>query len=174
MLVKNNNTWPNIFMKVHLLVYHTSIKRSLMHGHGTHKYHKRRYTNLLPQYKSQSNKRHQHGWRMKDQLDVTCYFISLICRLQPAKRTPPNTNRNKSSNTQRTENKTTDVVIHQHSRKLLKMDILMSEKCWAHNKWNKIASDIKLVFLSSTIAMMHGPINIRLTHKLISWRIQRM
>ena len=49
----------------------------------------------------------------------------------------PNTNRNKSSNTQRTGNKTTDVVIHQHSRKLLKMDILMSETCWAHNKWNK-------------------------------------
>ena len=66
--------------------------------------------------------------------------------LQPAKRTPPNTNRNKSSNTQRTEKKTTDVVIHQHSRKLLKMDILMSETCWAHNKWIKIASDIKLVF----------------------------
>ena len=41
------------------------------------------------------------------------------------------------------------------------MDILMSETCWAHNKWNKIASDIKLVFRSSTIAMMHGPINIR-------------
>ena len=35
----------------------------------------------------------------------------------------------KSSNTQRTENKTTDVVIQQHSRKLLKMDILMSETC---------------------------------------------
>ena len=30
------------------------------------------------------------------------------------------------------------------------MDILMSETCWAH-KWNKIASDIKLVFYSSTI-----------------------
>ena len=29
----------------------------------------------------------------------------------------------------RTENKMTDVVIHQHSRKLLKMDILMSETC---------------------------------------------
>jgi len=54
------------------------------------------------------------------------------------------------------------VVIYQHSRKLLKMDILMSETCWAHNKWNKIARDIKLVFHSSTIAMMHGPINIRL------------
>ena len=71
--------------------------------------------------------------------------------LQPAKRTPPNISRNnKSSNTQRTENKTTDVVIHQQSRKLLTMDILMSETCWAHNKWNKIASDIKLVFHSST------------------------
>ena len=48
------------------------------------------------------------------------------------------------------QNKTTDVVIHHHSRKLLKMDILMSETCWARNKWNKIASDIKLVFHSST------------------------
>ena len=62
----------------------------------------------------------------KNQLDVTCYFISLlIC-------------------------------------KLLMMDILMSETCWAHKKWNKIASDIKLVFYTSTITMMHGPINIRL------------
>jgi len=35
----------------------------------------------------------------------------------------------KISNTQRTENKTTDVVILQHSRKLLMMDMLMSETC---------------------------------------------
>ena len=63
---------------------------------------------------------------------------------------------NQISNTQRTENKTTDVVIQQQSRKLLKMDILMSETCWAHKKWNKIASGIKLVFHSSTITMMHG------------------
>ena len=34
-----------------------------------------------------------------------------------------------SSNTQRTENKTTGVVIQQHSRKLLMMDILMYETC---------------------------------------------
>ena len=67
------------------------------------------------------------------------------------------------SNTQRTENKTTDVVIQQHSRKLLMMDILMSETCWVHKKWNKVASDITLVFYSSTITMMHGPINIRST-----------
>jgi len=42
------------------------------------------------------------------------------------------------------------VVIQQHSRKLLMMDILISETCWAHKKWNKIASDIKLDFYSST------------------------
>jgi len=48
-------------------------------------------------------------------------------RLKPAKRTPPKTSPTKSSNTQRTENKATNVVIHQHSRKLLKMDILMSK-----------------------------------------------
>ena len=65
-----------------------------------------------------------------------------------------------ATRTQRTENKTADVVIQQHSRKLLVMDILISETCWAHKKWNKIASDIKLVFYSSTITMMHGPINI--------------
>ena len=90
-------------------------------------------------------------------------LFHLLCAqhvLQPAKRTPPNIRRSKNSNTQRTENKTTDVVIHQQSRRLLKMDILMCETCWAHNKWNKIASDIKLVFHSSTITMMHGPINI--------------
>ena len=74
-----------------------------------------------------------------------------FCRLKPEKRTTPNTSRNKNSNTQGTENKTTDAIIHQRSRKLLKMDILMSETCWAHNKWNKIARDIKLVFHSSTI-----------------------
>ena len=77
------------------------------------------------------------------------------------------------SNTQRTENKTTDVVIQQHNRKLLVMDILISETCWAHKKWNKIASDIKLVFYFSNITMMHGPINIRFcegiaTHTLSS------
>ena len=66
------------------------------------------------------------------------------------------------SNTQWTENTTTDVVIQQQSRKLLMMDVLMSETCWAHKKWNKIASDMKLVFYYSTITMLQGPINIRL------------
>ena len=39
--------------------------------------------------------------------------------------------------------------------------VLMSETCWVHKKWNKIASDIKLVFYSSVITMMHGPMNVR-------------
>jgi len=54
------------------------------------------------------------------------------------------------SNTQQTKNKTTDVVTEQHSRKLLMKDILISETCWVHKKWNKTASDIKLVCYSST------------------------
>jgi len=57
------------------------------------------------------------------------------------------------SNTERTENKTTDVVIQQQRRKLLMMDILMSETCWARKKWNKIASGVKFVFYSSTKAI---------------------
>ena len=75
--------------------------------------------------------------------------------------TPTQPHRN--SNTHRTKNNTTNVVIQQNICKLLMMDILMSETCWAHKKWNKIASDIKLVFYSSTITIMHGPINIRLS-----------
>ena len=55
------------------------------------------------------------------------------------------------SNTHQTKKKTTNVVIQQHSCKLMMMDILMSETCWAYKKWNKIASDIKLVFYSSAI-----------------------
>ena len=68
----------------------------------------------------------------------------------------------RNSNTHQTKNNTTIVVIQQNSRKILMMDILMSETCWTHKKLNKIASDIKLVFYFSTITMMHSPINIRL------------
>ena len=48
------------------------------------------------------------------------------------------------------------------------MEILMSETCWAHKKWNKTASHIKLVFHSSTITMMHGPTNSKSFHILFS------
>jgi hypothetical protein len=49
----------------------------------------------------------------------------------------------------------------QHSRELLMMDIVMPETCSACKKYNKIISGIWLVFYSSVITMMHGPINIR-------------
>jgi len=48
------------------------------------------------------------------------------------------------------------VVIQQNSLKLLMMDILMSEICWAHKKWNKIARYIKLVFYFSGFSLQHG------------------
>ena len=35
------------------------------------------------------------------------------------------------------KNNTTNMVIQQNSRKLLMMDILISETCWANKKWNK-------------------------------------
>jgi len=76
------------------------------------------------------------------------------------------------SNTQRTENKTTDVVNQQHGRKLLMMDILMSETCWAHKKLNKLASDIKLVFHSSMKAffvMYEVNLNINHTKRTFLW-----
>ena len=53
--------------------------------------------------------------------------LALACKTNTTQNQP-----HQSSNTQRTENKTTDVVIQQHSRKLLMLDILMSETCWAH------------------------------------------
>jgi len=46
--------------------------------------------------------------------------------------TPTQPHRN--PNTHRTKNNTTNVVIQQNSRKLLMMDILMSETCSAHKK----------------------------------------
>ena len=95
-------------------------------------------------------------------LETWCgwFWVVFVLQASACKTGTTQTQPHQVSNTQRTKNKTTDVVIQQHSRKLLMMDILMSETCWAHNKWNKISSGIHLVFHSSTIAMMHGPINI--------------
>ena len=96
-------------------------------------------------------------------LEFRCGWVGVVSVLQAeasnTDTTPTQPHRN--SNTHRTKNNTTDMVIQQNSRKLLVMDILMSETCWAHKKWNKIANDIKLISYSSTITMMHGPINIR-------------
>jgi len=89
---------------------------------------------------------------------TTLVVLSQASSLRHGYHSPTQPHRN--SNIHRTKNNTTNVVIQQNNRKLLMMDILMSETCWAHKKWNKMASDIKLVFYSSTITTMHGPINI--------------
>ena len=78
-------------------------------------------------------------------LEFRCGWVGVVSVLQAeaynTDTTPTQPHRN--SNTHRTKNNTTNVVIQQNSRKLLMMDTLMSETCWAHKKWNKIANDIK-------------------------------
>ena len=56
--------------------------------------------------------------------------------------TPNQPHRN--SDTHRTKNNTTNVVFQQNSHKFLMMDILMSETCWAHKKWNNVTSEVVL------------------------------
>jgi len=105
---------------------------------------------------------HCDSWRIKDQLDVTCSFLfhfwcaqhvsdinisiisslRLFCWITTSCASACNTDTtptqpHRISNTHRTKNNTTNVVIQQNSRKLLVMDILMSLTCWAHKKWNK-------------------------------------
>jgi len=86
-------------------------------------------------------------------LELWCGWVGVVSVLQPATRIPLQPNHTETPNTHRTKNNTTNVVIQQNSRKLLMMDILMSATCWAHKKWNKIASDIKLVFYSSAYTL---------------------
>jgi len=80
-------------------------------------------------------------------LEFRCGWVGVVSVLQAEAVLQPATH----SNTHRTKNNTTNVVIQQNSRNLLMMDILMSETCWAHKKWNKIASGIKLVFYSLSV-----------------------
>jgi len=76
-------------------------------------------------------------------LEFRCGWFGVVSMLQAEAcnmdTTPNQPHRN--SNTHRTKNNTTNVVIQLNSHKLLMMDILMSETCWAHKKWNKIASE---------------------------------
>ena len=122
---------------------------------------------------------HCNSWGMKNQLDVTCYFISIImrstCFEQYIHLQEPATllmnyhiSRLVLSSLCVAVFAATDIWCFSCYR-LLKMDILMSKTCWAHNNWNKIKTDIKLVFHPSTIAMMHGPINIRYLMMFIRW-----
>ena len=53
------------------------------------------------------------------------------------------------------------MVVQQHSRKLLKMGILMPETCWVSKKKNKNSKWHLVGFLFFSYHKMHGPINIR-------------
>jgi len=95
------------------------------------------------------------GWRLKPatRIPLQPNHTESPTHIEP--RTACNTDTtptqpHRRSNTHWTKNNTTNMVIQQNSRKLLMMDILMSETCWADKKWNKIGSDIKLVFYSSS------------------------
>jgi len=86
-------------------------------------------------------------------LEFWCGWVVVVSVLQASACSTDTTTTqpHQNSNTHRTKNNTTNVVIQHNSRKLLMMDRLMSETFWAHKKWNKIASDIKLIFYSSAI-----------------------
>jgi len=102
-------------------------------------------------------------------LEIRCGWFWVVSMLQ-AETCNMDTTRNQPhqiSNTQRTENNKTNVVIQQHSRKLLMTDILMSETCRAHKKWNKIASDIKLVFYSSILVSYAVSTNNKISDSLL-------
>ena len=106
---------------------------------------------------------HLDSWVKRDQLDVTCFIITLfsaqhvsdinisiirslrlscwittfvvsVLQVEACNTDTTPTQPHWNSNTHRTKNNTTNVVIQQDSRKLLMMDILMSERCWALNK----------------------------------------
>ena len=104
-------------------------------------------------------------------LEIWCgwFWVVPVLQTEACNTGTTQTQPHQISNRQRNNNKTTDVVIQQHSRKLLIMDILVSEIFWVHKKWNKVASDIKLVFYSSIITMMHGPINIKCKSSFVTF-----
>ena len=75
---------------------------------------------------------------MKNKRQTWCHLLFCFTLASACNTDTTQTQSHQISNTQRTENKTTDVVIQQNSLKLLMMDILMSETCWVHKKWNQV------------------------------------
>jgi len=92
--------------------------------------------NTLPSYTSISNAAFEP--QLLNYLKFICWLKTEACNTDTTQTHP-----HQISNTQRTENKTSEVVIQQHGRKLLMMDVLMSKTYRVHKKGNKIASDIK-------------------------------
>jgi len=112
---------------------------SLQHG-----YHSNPTT---PKHQHTSNQKHttnviiQQNSRKLLMMDIlmseTCWVHtkwSFSFSLQHGYHSNPTTPKHQHTTNQK---HTTNVIIQQNSRKLLTMDILMSETCWAHKKWNK-------------------------------------
>ena len=65
--------------------------------------------------------------------------------------------------------KSANVVVQQHSRRLLKMGILMPETCWVFKKKNKHSKWHLVGFLYFSYHKMHGPINISYLELHSTW-----
>jgi len=112
-------------------------------------------------------------WIKVAQLDDTCFIMSIYCftalLVQPA--LEYHITNSQSRYITPTRLKSAHYSPHNNapsSRKLLKMDVLTSETCWAVN-WHNKPSVIKLVYLYSDIKMMHGPIRIRNKQSIDIW-----
>ena len=69
-------------------------------------------------------------------LEIWCGWVWVVSVLQASacNTDTTQTQPHQISNTQQTKNKTTNVAIQQHSRKLLMMDIVMFETCRVYKK----------------------------------------
>ena len=76
---------------------------------------------FLARYKNEKNTTLVVTFFVRCVLQILCGWFGVVSVLQAEP--------HRISNTQRSKNKTTNMVIQQHSRKLLMMDILTSEKC---------------------------------------------
>ena len=101
-------------------------------------------------------------------LEFQCGWVGVVSVLQAEACNTDTTltQPHRISNTHQTKNNTTNVVIQQNSRKLLMMDILRSETCWVHKKWNKIAS---WYFLRNCYAWYFGSFARGLKPELLYW-----
>jgi len=73
-------------------------------------------------------------------LELGCGLARVVSRLPAEAAGSPDTTLaepHPNSNTQQSKNSTANVVVQQHSRRLLKMGILMPETCWETKKKNK-------------------------------------
>ena len=113
-----------------------------------------------------TNKLGNDNWRIKYQIDATYYFIVLL------RGSTCFGHYNAHHQELATMLLITTLVVSflVCCRELLMMGIVIPETCWAYKEYNKITSGIQLVFYSSVITVMRGPIDIRFTsYEMSAW-----